>query len=86
MVTKDDLWHDVAGYEFPKTLEFCREAVWILEHLQRRHCVYFQVDDGPHPELEQLRAAAEEGYFGFVKLDDHRYLVVETDAFEIEVE
>ncbi len=81
-----DSVREVAGYEFPADLEFCREAVYILEHLSRRGCVYFQVDDGHHPELAQLKEAAEQQYFIFVKLNDHEYLIAEHDKWRIEVE
>lgn len=77
---------EVAGYEFPLELDFCREAEWILENVQRRGCAYFQIDDGPHPEVQQLKLAAQEGYFIFLQIDDHRFVVFEPDVYEINVE
>lgn len=78
----------VAGYEFEESDRFSRETVWILENVQRKGAVYFSVDDGYHPEIEELKEASKYGYFEVFESDGGRlFAVISTeDKFWLEVE
>lgn len=74
---------EVAGYEFPASLRFCEETIWILENLARRGCAYCRIDDGIHPEVEELKKAAKEGYFIFQQINNHSFVVFEPEVCEV---
>lgn len=76
----------VAGFEFDEDQEFCEAAVVLLNRLALKGVVYWQIDDGPHPEVDQLRTAANnDGYFEYVRLGSHRHLLFVPDECEAEV-
>lgn len=78
--------NNVAGYEFSEDLKFCREAVWILEHVARNGAAVFTVDDGFHPEVAQLIAASRDGYFYFADIGRGSYAVIDREKFLVEVQ
>jgi hypothetical protein len=76
--------HCVGGYEFPCGETFCQASHKILTACHRKGAAVWSVDDGPHPEVDELRKAAGE-YFYFTQLGPHKYMIVDMDEFNVEV-
>lgn len=73
----------VMGYEFDDSRKFSDDTLYVLALLRRRGAVSFYIDDSvEHAEVvEQLQAAAEDGYFT-VFCRGHHIVVIEADRFK----
>lgn len=74
----------VQGYEFDDNLKFNDDAVYVLATLRRQGVVYFETDDGPTETVDQLKAAAGEGYFDVIQ-QGYDVWVIESDRFKVQV-
>jgi hypothetical protein len=76
----------VASFEFDCDEQLSEEAVYILEHLKRKHCVFIQFDDGEAGEaVRELNALGQKYDYWTTVIENHTALLVEPEYFEVEV-
>jgi len=70
----------IGGYEWPVGQVFCEAAKRALRKCSKLGAAYLEVDDGPHPELAQLKAVDGE-YFTYIEINEHQHVIIDLNRF-----